>query len=194
MDTWAALPDAPILETGALGSRFRRRGCTTLRQAARYLHDLPYGRNSDRSDFRLVLSEGRGTCSTKHAVLAALGQELGIAVQLTMGIYEMSEANTPGVGPVLERYQLSSIPEAHTYLRYRHRRVDITRSGIEPRAEIQNFILEQDIRPDQIGDYKVSFHRTFLRQWLSQHPELSHFTPEALWEIREACIFAISAA
>jgi hypothetical protein len=191
MDPWMRLPEAPIAASGSLATRFRERGCATLRQAAYQLYTLPYGRNSDRSDFLLVLSEGRGTCSTKHALLAALAQELGVPIRLMLGIFEMCEANTPGVGVVLERHRLSSIPEAHTYLRYESSRVDITRSAVEPSTQIHQFICEQEIRPDQIGTSKISFHRDFIREWLSQHRELSGFTPEALWNIREECISAL---
>lgn len=194
METWTALPEVLLPESGVLGSAFHRRGCSTLREAARYLHSLPYGRNADRADFRLVLPEGRGTCSTKHALLAALAQEAGLPVRLTLGMFEMCEANTPGVGAVLDRHQLAAIPEAHIYLRYAGRRIDVTRSGITPQADIERFLHEQDIRPDQIGDFKVSFHRQFLREWLSRHAEYARFTHEALWEIREACIAAISQA
>jgi hypothetical protein len=30
---------------------------------------IPYGRNSNRYDFTLVISENKGTCSSKHAFL-----------------------------------------------------------------------------------------------------------------------------
>jgi hypothetical protein len=56
------------------------------------------------------------------------------------------------------------------------------------------FIREQEIRPDQIGTYKISFHRDFIREWLSQHRELSGFTPETSWSIREECISALDSA
>jgi len=61
----------------------------------------------------------RFTCTTKHALLAALAREQHINAQLVLGIYEMSERNTPGVGHVLSRYGLSYIPEAHCHLRYK---------------------------------------------------------------------------
>jgi hypothetical protein len=31
--------------------------------------NIPYGRNSNRTDFSLVISENKGTCSSKHAFL-----------------------------------------------------------------------------------------------------------------------------
>jgi hypothetical protein len=58
------------------------------------VRSLPYGRNSDHSDWRLVLGEGRGTCSTKHALLADLARENRRHVALMLGIYEMDEDNT----------------------------------------------------------------------------------------------------
>jgi hypothetical protein len=60
-----------------------------------------------------VLEEGCGTCTTKHATLTELAREQRIDVQLVLGIYEMNERNTPGVGRVLGAYGLSCIPEAH---------------------------------------------------------------------------------
>ncbi|MEO8071760.1 MAG: hypothetical protein ABI686_00790 [Acidobacteriota bacterium] len=56
---------------------------------------MPYGRNSNRADFNLVLKENRGMCATKHALLAALAAEHNQPVFLTLGIYEMNEGNTP---------------------------------------------------------------------------------------------------
>jgi hypothetical protein len=53
---------------------FAARGVADFRAAGRYLQHLPYGRTADRADFVAVLREGRGTCSTKHALLAALAR------------------------------------------------------------------------------------------------------------------------
>jgi hypothetical protein len=146
----------------------------------KYLHELPYGRNADRADFHSVLSEGRGTCSTKHALLAAVALEQGLAVSLAVGIYDMSEINTPGVGHVLSRHGLDSLPEAHCYLRYSRRRVDITRSGISPQGPIAHFHAEWTIEPSQIGAHKIALHQQYLRDWLHERSERP-FTLEELW-------------
>lgn len=42
---------------------------TTFREALKYVHELPYGRNNNRTDYLLVISEKCGTCSTKHALI-----------------------------------------------------------------------------------------------------------------------------
>jgi hypothetical protein len=92
------LPDFALDDSPPLGARFAALGILDYRGAARHVRSLPYGRNSDRSDWMLVLNEGRGTCSTKHALLAELARENGRRVALMLGVYEMDEANTPGVG------------------------------------------------------------------------------------------------
>lgn len=193
MSSWSALPDAVIEATGRASEQFLQSGCATYSSAAKYVCELPYGRNSDGADYLLVLREARGTCSTKHALLAALARERDLPVELALGIYDMSEANTPGVGRVLSSHGLESIPEAHCYLRYRDLRVDVTRCGPPPEAPISRLLREWTIEPDQIGEHKRRLHRAYLRQWLAQHPEIP-LSMDALWGAREACIAALSGA
>jgi hypothetical protein len=192
MESWPILPEAPLDPGGPCSEAFLRIGCSSYRSAARYLHELPYGRNSDRADFRLVLPEHRGTCSTKHALLAAVALEQSLPITLTIGIYDMTEANTPGVGRVLAQHGIDRIPEAHCYLRHAGHRVDITRSGVAPRASIASFHPEWVIEPSQIGAHKVALHQQYLRGWLRERQHLA-LPFEELWRIREACILAMSA-
>ena len=192
MESWAILPDASIRAQGPNSAAFLELGYDSFRGAAQYLHQLPYGRNADRADYRLVLHEKRGTCSTKHALLAGVALEQGLPVSLMIGIYDMNDANTPGVGNVLAAHELESIPEAHCYLSYAGRLVDITRSDATPKSPIAHFHNEWTIEPFQIGAHKLALHQQYLRDWLSEHrhPKL---TFEALWSIREECIQALSA-
>src|SRR4051812_26756301 len=106
MQSWDVLPSTPLHEAGEISAQFLARQLTDFQRAARSLQALPYRRTTNRADYRLVLSEQRGTCSTKHALLAALAAEQQLPVSLTLGLYEMSEANTPGVSAVLRQYRL----------------------------------------------------------------------------------------
>jgi hypothetical protein len=191
LESWPILPDAPLAAAGADSEALRRAGCATYRAAAKHLHELPYGRNADRADYRLVLAEGRGTCSTKHALLAAVAREQSLPVALAIGIYEMTEANTPGVGRVLSAHGLAGLPEAHCYLVYQGHRVDVTRSGVIPEAPIQRFDVEWTIEPSQIGEHKVKLHREHLRRWVEARPDLG-LSLDELWRIREECIRALA--
>lgn len=192
MHSWQALPETVLQAAGQISALFIERGVADFRTAGRYLHQLPYGRNTDRADFRLVLTEGRGTCSTKHALLAELAREQHLSVALTLGIYEMHERNTPGVGPVLDTYGLLFVPEAHCYLTYDGVRVDITRSGAESTEPIKTFFHEEPIAPEQIGDYKVHVHQQFLRRWSAQTALTHRLSFEEIWKIREECIAALA--
>jgi hypothetical protein len=186
------LPHARLTGDGVVTDHFRARGIADFADAARWVQSLPYGRTSSRDDVSLVITEGRGTCSTKHALLAALAGELGLDLVLTLGIYEMSERNTPGVGPVLQRHRLTSIPEAHCYLVQAGRRIDITREVVAAEP-IATFLHEEAIRVDQIGAYKIALHRRVLADWVAREPAARGRALSEVWAIREECIARLSA-
>jgi len=190
MHTWTALPAVALRRAGSVSDALAAVGIGDFRAAARWVHELPYGRNADRADYRLVLTERRGTCSTKHALLASLANEQAVDVFLTLGVFEMDGANTPGIDEVLRRYGVVCVPEAHCYLVYDGRRVDVTRAGTAPSAAIR-FLHEERIAPEQIGDYKVAKHRAFLRDWVERTAPPLPYTWEEVWRIREECIAAL---
>jgi hypothetical protein len=193
MRSWEALPNVPLRVAGPVTAEFMARDIADFQAAGRYLQGLPYGRTADRADFSAVLHEGRGTCSTKHALLATLAHEQQLAVVLTLGIYDMHEHNTPGVGRVLARYGLVSLPEAHCYLTYRGTRIDVTRSGAAPAEPITRFLHEEAIVPEQIGEYKVALHRHCMQEWVRKHLQtVNGLSFERLWRIREECIAALA--
>jgi hypothetical protein len=191
MKSWEALPDCTLQGSGAITTAFATAGIHDYRSAGRYVRKLPYGRNLDRADSLNVLREGRGTCSTKHALLARLAAEQQIPIDLVIGIYEMNGQNTPGVGAVIARYGLAAIPEAHCYLMHGDDRIDVTRN-INTAEPIARFLYEQRISPDQIGAYKISMHQGFIREWLVSTQKDHILSPEQVWEIREECIAALS--
>jgi hypothetical protein len=103
----------------------------------------------------------------------------------------MNQRNTPGVGAVLQSHGLEGLPEAHCYLRSGQRRIDVTReTEPQPFEQITHFLYEEEITPDQIGEYKVSVHRRFLKQWVEHSNRIGH-SPDDLWHIREECIAAL---
>src|SRR5262249_29387331 len=201
MDRWTlaimqasvgAFPERDLSHAGDVSAAFRERGCNTIRDAASLVRTLPYGRNTDRADYRRVLCEGRGTCSTKHALIAALSVEQAIAIALRLGIYEMTEANTPGVGRVLDGVGLVGIPEAHCWLRYRSVDIDLTMPPDRPGVAARTFLHEETIRPEQIGAYKAQVHEQFLARWLARQKRVDLDGADA-WRMREGCIAGLSA-
>ncbi len=150
---------------------------------------IPYGRNSSKNDLSLILTENKGTCSTKHAFLVQLAQEYGIAdVHLALGFYKMNGENTPHIGGILDGYDLPYIPEAHNYILYHDQRYDFTSSETEFNIPLDDMMSEMTILPNQICDFKQHFHRFYLINWLREQGFGLRFTIDEIWEIRELCI------
>lgn len=126
------IPDTQLGD-GFVSNLFKSQNVSSFHGACDYVWKLPYGRTSEPYNFELVLSEQTGTCSSKHGLLKLLIDELGLDVELVVGIYAMNESNTPGVGLILESSNYDYVPEAHCYLRYNGHRIDLTTS-IERKA------------------------------------------------------------
>jgi hypothetical protein len=189
MESWNIFDPVELAPKGEISIAFICSGSRDYRAAAQFVSRLPYRRNSDVRDSLVVMREGCGTCSTKHALLSRLAMEQGLGLTLVVGIYEMSGDNTPGIGRVLGEHRLKSLSEAHCYLRYRGRRVDVTWGN--GRVRDLKFLLEEDILPEQIGEHKAALHRQYMRRWMadSNAPGLDL---DNLWRIREECIAALS--
>ena len=98
-----------------------------FRELIETVKNIPYGRNSNRYDFSLVLSENKGSCSSKHAFLKEFASKNNIEnVQLFIGVFKMNEENTPKIGNILTTNNLRYIPEAHCYLKVKDVPIDVT--------------------------------------------------------------------
>lgn len=148
---------------------------------------IPYGRNANRFDFSLVISENKGTCSSKHAFLKEYADTHNIPnVKLYIGIFKMNEGNTSKIAPLLSENKISFIPEAHCYLKINEVPLDVTTSE-SFYDKIENDILEEiEIEPFQVSEYKVDYHKAFLKKWLLESNQSMTF--EEIWNIREKCI------
>ena len=87
---------------------------------------------------------------------------------------------------------LKEIPEAHCYIVYDNRRIDVTRAMTNSVEPIGSFLHEEEISPPQIGDYKIAMHQDFLRRWLHIASLLPEWNFDRLWNAREECIAALA--
>lgn len=197
MDVWEIYCDKEyfdflIMLTNAIhpisitSQTFLKLGISTFNDACLYIQNLPYRRNTNKADVFCVLNDKCGTCSTKHALLKQLADEMGLTeVKLMCGIFKMNAVNTPEVATTLKHYHLAYIPEAHNYLRFRNQVYDFTKSTA---INFQGDLLEEiEMQTGQINGFKVLYHQQFLQRWLNHHPEIRYTTSE-LWSIREQCI------
>ncbi len=155
-----------------------------------FVKQIPYGRNSNRKDFSLVISENKGTCSSKHAYLKDFANKNNIPnVQLFIGIYKMNEQNT-NIEKILSEHKIDFIPEAHCYLKIDQKIVDVTSKNSNFDKIRADLIQEIEIEPFQVSDFKIDYHQIFIRNWLIETK--SNFTFDEIWKIRETCIEKLS--
>jgi hypothetical protein len=160
----------------------------TLIEKVKNIH---YGRNANRYDFSLVLSENKGTCSSKHAFLKDFADKNEIEnVKLYIGIFKMNETNTPKLGDLLSNNKIKYIPEAHCYLKINQVPVDVTTVDSFYDKIKQDIVEEIEITPNQVSDFKVTYHKAFLKNWIKETNQNNTF--EEIWEIREQCIEKLS--
>jgi len=168
----------------------RRHGFDCFLGLAEHVRQLPYGRPSCARDVLVVLEEEQGTCSSKHRLLAAVAHECGHPeVELVVGLYAMSEQNTPGVGAVLEEAGVVSIPEAHCYLRLGDRRYDFTGLSRGASSPFEALLSEHIVPLARLPEAKVRLHHDAIRAWAAVHG----LAFADAWALREACIRALVA-
>lgn len=177
----------PFTSSDSLTTLVKSKGIENWSELIDFTRNLPYGRNLNREDFSLVLTENRGTCSSKHAFLkkvAALNKFDNI--QLILGIYRMNHLNTPKIGNTILQTGLEYLPEAHCYLKLNNQRIDITSSSSNIENLMDDILEEIEIEPEQVNVFKVDLHKQYLHKWIHENKIQMDF--EKVWEIREQCI------
>lgn len=163
-------------------------GIKDFLSACEYVQKLPYGRTSSRTDFLTVLAEGKGTCSSKHGLLALLAEENNeLEIELIMGIFLMSPETHSKLTEFFEDKIYKVIPEAHCYLRYKGERFDFTSKSSKIEIISSKLVREQRIEPHQVGDWKIKLHQDFMKKWLERQTDFT-YPFEKLWRDREKCI------
>ena len=185
------LPDFS-LEKGIVSELFNEKGVFTFKEACSYIQNLPYGRISDRTNNSLVLIEKKGTCSSKHGLLASLVEENEHPeIELIAAIFMMSPATHPQLMTYFQDKPFTYIPEMHCFFRYNGKRFDFTSfinrmEFIEPKL-----VREQRCEPHQVGEWKEMIHKEYLNKWVGRNPDLG-LTFDEIWECREKCIGLLS--
>jgi len=183
--------DKTLVSKDKLTSVINNNGIITWIQLIEFVKSLPYGRNSNRTDFQLVFTEKKGSCSSKHAFLKKVADLNDIPnVKLILGIYKMNNKNTPNIGDVLIENSIEFIPEAHCYLKINENRIDITTQKSDFKSIEKDVIEELEIQPEQVSEFKVEYHKTFLKHWLLKNNKKINF--DEIWRIREKCISNLS--
>lgn len=182
------LPNKSLI-TNTISTVFFEKDIHDFWKAIQYVYQLPYGRTTHRDNYLEILTEEKGACSGKHALIAALAEELEIPLHLFLGIFLITAENTPGIASILKHHNLEAIPEAHCYLKYNHHTLDITFPGNN--NFVFDTVLEKEITisPDQIGSFKLKTHQEFIIKWIKTKHNLDF---DLIWTAREEWIAELS--
>lgn len=174
MDPLTLFPDREITESGPVSRTFLGLGVRTFREACRYVRTLPYGYNTDRDDLMILFKEKMGTCTTKHAAIAALAAEIDLSVAKWIGIYAMTEAFVTGTKEILARYDLPYVPMLHCFLEDGKHRVDLTEGNRNGKNQpIDDFLFTTPVAADLSAREEYLIYRKALKEVVLKREELA---------------------
>lgn len=186
MDKHTVFPDKKITPVGALSSHFLDLGIQRFLDACQYVYDLPYGYNSDREDLMVLFKEHKGSCTTKHAVIATLAKELGLPVDKFIGIYAMDETIVAGTNRILEAFNLPFLPMVHCFLKSGLNRVDLTQGNDNGKKRpVDQFLYTKKVIPHISGKDEYLLYRKALKDQILQMPELKSVEMKQILQARE---------
>lgn len=172
MEDISVLPDAVVADHGQVSARFLELGVTSFRMACTFVHELPYGYNSDREDLMVLFREKKGTCTTKHAVIATLAEEMSLPVRKNVGIYKMTEPLVTGTDTILERHRLPYLPMIHCFLASGSHRVDLTEGNRNGKnGPVNTFLFTQEVTPMFNEREEYLLYRRVLAEEILQRAE-----------------------
>lgn len=181
-----------IVSNQKISKLLKQNHCFDFLSASEFVRNLPYRRNLNKDNLTTVFTDNCGTCSTKHAILKTLAEENNQSnFKLILGIFRMNGENTPKIKSVLNNHNLIYIPEAHNYLKFKNQILDFTKKNSSENDFINDLLEEIEIEPHQINQFKIEFHKNYLKNWLDENSQIP-YSLEELWKIREECIKALS--
>lgn len=190
MDSYDLLPDATITEErGEFSKKFLDLGVSSFKEACMYVHNLEYGYNSDKDNKWIVFKELKGSCTTKHAVIATLAQELGIPLYKHVGIYKFTEDICEGASAILEKYSLPYVPMVHCFLVHENHRFDLTEGNFNgKKTAINEFIHEVQVIPfiTRIDEYNL--YKEIIETHVSPSEEMKGIKKHTILKGREEAI------
>ncbi len=173
MDDYTVFPNPTIQKKGVVSEQFLQMNITSFWDACAYVHELPYWYNSAPDDIMILFKEGYGSCTTKHAVIATLAEELGIPVSKMVGIYAMNEKLVTGTQRILEKYHLAYLPMIHCFLVYQSYRVDLTEGNNNGKNhQIEEFLFTANVEPNISEKDEYLLYKSALKDQIMNRAEM----------------------
>jgi hypothetical protein len=194
MDQIKSLPDSLIKRGSAIADHFASKGIKTFLAACEYVHNMPYGYNSGRKDLMILFKEKKGTCITKHAVIAALAMELNLPVSKYIGIYAMTQTLVTGTDTIIDKYELPFVPMLHCFLSDGNHRVDLTEGNPNGKnGPINEFLFTSKVKPDISEREEYLIYRHVLQEQILTQGPLKETPLKTVLQAREEGLMLLKA-
>lgn len=186
MNRFESFPDRAITLSGSISMEFLRLGINRFHQACRWVQELPYGYNTNRDDIMVLFKERKGSCTTKHAVIATLARELGLSIRKYIGIYPMTDDLVTGSGELLARFELPYLPMVHCFLGDGTHRVDLTEGNRNGKNHsIEEFLYVQRVEPNISAKDEYLLYRQALKAQILTRPEWHGIEMKSILQARQ---------
>jgi hypothetical protein len=186
MNKLEVFPDKPISSGEVISDKFLSLGIDRFIDACRYVREMPYGYNTDRDDLMILFKERKGTCTTKHAVIATLAEELGLPIKKYVGIYAMTQKIVTGTDIILDKYYLPYIPMVHCFLVYRNFRVDLSEGNDNSKNQsLDDFLYIEQVEPNISAKDEYLLYRKALAEHILTRKELAGVSIKQILQARE---------
>ncbi len=183
---WEHFPNAPILSGLTISDIFIERAIHNFHDACQYVHSLPYGYNSDRDDLLILFKENFGSCTTKHAVIATLAQELSLPIQKAMVIYAMSEQLVTGTQAIIDQFSLPYVPMIHCLLTFANHRIDLTEGNQNGKNQpIRDLLYSHPVAANISAKDEYRLYREALTDLVQTKPELHGISIKQILKARQ---------
>ena len=177
MESYTVFPNLIIQKKGIVTEKFISLKIKNFWDACRYIHELPYGYNSSTENILILFIDKFGYCTTKHAVIATLAEELGIPVYKMVGIYAMNEDIITGTNLILEKYHLPYLPMIHCFLIYNSFKVDLTEGNNNGKnCPIEEFLFTQKVVPNLSEKDEYILYKNALKNNILLRKEMKGIT------------------
>jgi len=192
MDSYDNLPDTIITPQGKISKKFLKMGIISFKKACFYVHEMEYGYNSTYDDDMILFKENKGTCTTKHAIIAGLAKELEIPIHKSVGVYKFTEDITINAQEILNKYKIPYVPMVHCFLVYKDYRFDLTEGNNNgKKTSIKEFIQTREVEPFITRKDEYLWYKKVLKEKVLPSAEMKGITERTLLKAREESILLL---
>ncbi len=189
MDSYEYLPDKEIEPLGDISKKFLEIGIKSFKDACVYVHNIEYGYNSNYDDKMIFFKENKGSCTSKHATIAGLAEELDIPLYKYVCVYKFTEEITTGAKEILEKYKVPYVPMVHCFLVYKKYRFDLTEgnyNGKKQPVDEHIYSVKVDAFISRKDEYLL--FKRILKEYILPSKEMEGIKEKTLLKAREQSI------